>query len=84
MHTLTSYVKYVHPFEVEGYREVMRALRMIGKDCIKKRIRMIENSEQVPNDILTQILQLACKHYRDCESCMLINWLNAMMIDDLV
>jgi hypothetical protein len=39
----------------------MRALRMIGRDCIKKRIEMVESGKQVPNDILTHILQMACE-----------------------
>ena len=54
--------QYVHPFEVEGYREAMRALRKIGRDCIKKRIEMVKSGEQVPNDILTQILQMASEN----------------------
>ena len=49
----------MHPFEAEGYREAMRALRNIGRDCIKKRIEMVKSGEKVPNDILTQILQMA-------------------------
>ena len=57
-----SFVQYFHPFEAEGYREVMRALRLIGRDCIKKRIAMIESGEQVPKDILTQILRMACEY----------------------
>ena len=62
LHTYYPSLQYFHPLEAEGYREVMRALRLIGRDCIKKRIAMIESGEQVPNDILTQILQMACEY----------------------
>ena len=40
----------------------MRALRKIGRDCIKKRIEMVKSGEKVPNDILTQILQMASEN----------------------
>ena len=53
----------MHPFEAEDNREAMRALRKIGRDCIKKRIEMVKSGEQVPNDILTQILQMASKNH---------------------
>ena len=57
----------MHPFEAEGYRETVRAIRIIGRDCIMKRIKMIESGAEVPNDILTHILQLACKLiFYDC------------------
>ncbi len=39
---------------------------MIGRECIKKRIEMVESGAEVPNDILTHILQVACElknHY---------------------
>ena len=54
--------QYFHPFEAAEYRKVARAVRAIGRDCINKRIQMIEIGEQVPNDILTHILQGACEH----------------------
>lgn len=57
------FMQYYHPFEAAEYRKVSRSLRAIGRDCIKKRIQMIESGERVPNDILTHILQLACKLY---------------------
>ena len=43
------------------YKQTARALRMIGRDCIKKRIEMVESGAEVPNDILTHILQVACE-----------------------
>ena len=39
------------------YRESVDAMRKIGRDCIEKRIRAVTNGEEVPNDILTQMLQ---------------------------
>ena len=51
----------LHPLEVRGYRETIRALRIIGRDCIMKRITAIEAGEDVPRDILSSILQVACE-----------------------
>jgi len=51
----------LHPNKVEGYREAARAIRTIGRDCIQKRIRAIENGEEVPDDILSHILQITGK-----------------------
>ena len=56
-----EFMQYYHPFEAALYRRTSRSLRAIGRDCIKRRIQMIENGEKVPNDILTHILQLTCK-----------------------
>ena len=39
------------------YRESIEAMRMIGRGCIEKRIKAVNSGEEVPNDILTQILQ---------------------------
>ena len=39
----------------------MRAIRIIGRDCIIKRIKVIESGAEVPNDTLTHIVQVACK-----------------------
>ena len=52
-------LQYIHPFEAEGYRETVRAIRMMGRDCIIKRIKMVEDGEKAPNDILAHILHLA-------------------------
>ena len=51
--------QYIHPFETRSYRETIRAMRTIGRECIKKRIRAFENKEQLPDDILTHILGVA-------------------------
>ena len=48
-----------HPYEVEGYREAIRGIRKIGQGCIEKRFKAIANEEEVPNDILTQIVRVA-------------------------
>ena len=61
--------QYMHPIETESYRETARAIRMIGKDCIERRIRAIKTGEQVPNDILSHILEHASKKL-DCISCL--------------
>ena len=55
---LTDPLQFLHPLEAEGYRETVRAIRTIGRDCIQKRIRTIESGEQPPNDILSHILQV--------------------------
>ena len=48
-----------HPYEAEGYRETIRAVRQIGRNCILQRFKAIANNEEVPNDILTQIIRIA-------------------------
>ena len=45
----------------EGYRETVRALRAIGRDCIQKRIKALKEGVEVPHDILTCILKTASK-----------------------
>ncbi len=64
-------LQYIHPLEAEAYRETVRAIRIIGRDCIKKRIAMVESGEEVPNDILTHILGLACKPTTDTVSSVI-------------
>eukprot|EP00731_Ephydatia_muelleri_P008733 Em0004g1071a len=49
----------LHPFETRSYRETIRAMRSIGRECIRKRIRALDNGEDVPDDILTSILKVA-------------------------
>ena len=39
------------------YHEAVGAMRTIGRDCIEKRIKAVTSGEEVPNDILAQILQ---------------------------
>ena len=34
-------------------------MRKIGQDCIAQRFKAIANKEEVPNDILTQIIRVA-------------------------
>ena len=48
-----------HPFEAEGYRETIRAIRRIGRECILQRLEAVKNNEEVPNDILTQIIRIS-------------------------
>ena len=36
----------------------VEAIRKIGRECVQRRISAIENGEQVPNDILTQIIKV--------------------------
>ncbi len=51
-----------HPLKTRDYANTARALRSLGRDCIKKRIELVESGAEVPNDILTHILQVACKY----------------------
>ena len=55
------HMQYLHPYVLEGYREAVRALRAIGRDCIQKRIKALEEGQMVPHDILTCILKTASK-----------------------
>ena len=52
-------MQLIHPYMTEGYREAVRAIRQIGQDCILRRFKAITNEEEVPNDILTQIIKIA-------------------------
>ena len=52
----------MHPIETEVYRESVAAMRKIGRDCIEKRIKAVTSGEELPNDILTQMLQ-PCSEY---------------------
>ena len=52
-------MQLIHPYMTEGYREAVRAIRQIGQDCILQRFKAITNEEEVPNDILTQIIKIA-------------------------
>ncbi|KAL5473718.1 hypothetical protein EMCRGX_G028252 [Ephydatia muelleri] len=61
---MTSYIfplpilfPLLHPREAATYREAVTAMRRIGRDCIEMRIKAVTSGEEVPNDILTQILQ---------------------------
>ena len=52
-------VQLLHPYLTEGYRETIRAIRQIGQECILRRFKAIANNEEVPSDILTQIIRAA-------------------------
>ena len=52
-------VQLLHPSEAEGYREAIKAIRHIGCECILRRFKAVANNEEVPNDILTQIIRIA-------------------------
>ena len=54
-------MQLLHPLKAKEYAKSARAMRSIGRECIKKRIKLIENGNEVPNDILTHILRVACK-----------------------
>ena len=42
-----------------SYAEAALKVRQIGEYCIRKRLAALENKQEVPNDILTLILQTA-------------------------
>lgn len=64
--------QFLHPFEVRNYREVARTLRVIGRNCIQKRIKALNDGKDVPHDILSYIIKAASKHlYWQCIS----NWI---------
>ena len=46
------------PFRARKYTSTARQLREIGRYCVMKRIKAINNNEEVPRDILTNILSL--------------------------
>ena len=55
---LMSSLQYLYPFEVAGYRETTRAIRVIGRDCIQRQIRAMEIGESSCNNILAHIIGL--------------------------
>lgn len=60
--------RFFHPLEAAKYRQASRDIRALGRDCIKKRIQLIESGASAPNDILTHILQvIASKESVDIE-----------------
>eukprot|EP00731_Ephydatia_muelleri_P008075 Em0004g413a len=54
-----QHFQFFHPFECEGYRNAVRTLRGVGKECILKRMKVLDDGGEVPNDILTFILKSA-------------------------
>ena len=59
MSSVSSFLQILHPHLTEGYRETVRGIRQIGRKCILQRLKAIFNKEEVPNDILTQIVRVA-------------------------
>ena len=51
-----------------SYAEAALKVRQIGEYCIRRRLAALENKQEVPNDILTLILQtvreLPYKYYK--------------------
>lgn len=45
--------QYLHPLEAKPCLDAVRALRNMGRQCIQRRIKDIENGEQPPKDIFT-------------------------------
>ena len=64
MSCIISVFQILHPYLTEGYRETVRAIRQIGRECILQRFKAISNKEEVPNDILTQIVRVATSDKR--------------------
>ena len=56
---MMTILQYLHPFDSRQYAEAASAVRIIGRDCIQRRITALERGDQVPNDILTHILRSA-------------------------
>ena len=54
-------LQFLHPLETRKYHKVVSTLRMIGRECISKRIKALDNGEEVPLDILSHILKVASK-----------------------
>uniref|UniRef100_A0ABM5FBG7 Cholesterol 24-hydroxylase-like n=1 Tax=Pogona vitticeps TaxID=103695 RepID=A0ABM5FBG7_9SAUR len=51
---------------VQEIRESLKLLRRTGKECIEQRRKAIENGEEIPMDILSQILKSAAQE-GDCD-----------------
>ena len=49
------------PFEAKEYRDAVSSLRETIKEHIENRIEESENGKDTPSDVLSHILQLACK-----------------------
>ena len=56
-----SLLQYLHPFQSREHAKSIRAIRKIGRNCIKKRIESLERGDTLPNDILTCMLRMARK-----------------------
>ena len=51
----------MRPFAGSKYTDAAYKLRQIGRHCIEQRIKSIQNNEDVPHDILTQIISITQK-----------------------
>lgn len=49
------------PF-IMNWRRIVRELRKIGRDQIEARLKMIKNNQELPNDILTIIIESFSKY----------------------
>ena len=67
--------QYLKPFGGHKYTDAVATLRKVGEYCIKQRIEAIRNQEDVPHDILTQIITLTQKE----DTCQLED-----LIDDFM
>ena len=73
---IVFFLQYIHPLEARAYQESIRVIRKIGRECILRRIAMLEKGEPAPNDILSHILSIARKCWRSIarrvmESCLM-------------
>ncbi|XP_078516271.1 cholesterol 24-hydroxylase-like [Lissotriton helveticus] len=59
---------------VKDVRESVRLLRQTGKECIERRKKALENGEEIPMDILTQILKSEALEEKCDEEIMLDNF----------
>ena len=55
------FTQYLRPFAGSKYTNAVYKLRQIGRHCIEQRIKSIQNNEDVPHDILTQIISITQK-----------------------
>ena len=53
--------QYLRPFAGSKYTDAVYKLRQIGRHCIEQCIKSIQNNEDVPHDILTQIISITQK-----------------------
>ena len=58
---LLFFPQYLRPFAGSKYIDAAYKLRQIGRHCIEQRIKSIQNNEDVPHDILTQIISITQK-----------------------
>ena len=61
VYTHIVFPQYLRPFAGSKYTDAAYKLRQIGRHCIEQRIKSIQNNEDVPHDILTQIISITQK-----------------------